>query len=65
MPILDILMNMIAEQTDTGEGTTFVTSLDMNYLYGQVDACENMAKHLSFQEATKLESTHSKLAFTD
>ena len=49
MPNLDNLMDMIAEQTDKGEGTTFFTSLDMNYAYGQVKLSENTAKHCNFQ----------------
>ena len=49
MPILDNLMDMIAEHVDQGPGETFFTTLDMTYAYGQVELSEETSRHCNFQ----------------
>ena len=43
-------MDMIAEHVGTSEtGLQFFTTLDMTYVYGQVDLSADTARHFSFQ----------------
>ena len=49
MPNLDNLMDMIAEQAGGGEGTTYFTTLDMKYAYGQVELSPETSRHCNFQ----------------
>ena len=49
MPILDNLIDMIAEELEKNEGEAWYSSVDMTYAYGQVPLHELTKKHCNFQ----------------